>query len=246
MDINFTAVLILIGFVVPGLSARRTRNLFCPKALDTVGATEELGQFVAAGLLIHLILISGYLLFFSQWCHAYAQDLREGLVSGGLQKVILDHYWFVICYLAVSVIAGYMLGVLSGLGAIRRWIGKLFSPLLRKMRISLLVDRPMVFDVFHREGFKGVTFIELEMKGGGGFYTGQLAECAIVSDEEPHKPVYLEKVSFRSIHEDEYRPLRADGVWFDLADASSVRIQRLSECDLRNGQVGSAAPSNQD
>lgn len=232
MDINLTAVLILIGFVVPGLSARRTRNLFCPRTLDTVGATEELGQFVGTGLLIHLILISGCLLFFSRWHHAYAQSLREGLVSGGLPRMVLDHYWFAICYLVLSLIAGYLFGVLSGLGAIHGWVGKIFSPLLRRMGVSLLVDRPMVFDVFYSDGFRGITFVELEMKDSGGFYTGQLAEWGLVSDEEPHNPVYLKKVSYRSVQENEYRPLKADGVWFDMADAINTRIQRMSESDL--------------
>jgi len=29
------------------------------------------------------------------------------------------------------------------------------------------------------------------MKGGLGFYSGQLSQFAIVKDEDPHKPIFL-------------------------------------------------------
>jgi hypothetical protein len=236
MNVNLTAVLVLIGFVVPGLSARRTRNLFYPRKLDPVGPTEELGQFVATGLLIHLILLSGCLLFFSLWQRPYGHEVGNELTSGGLPSVITEHYWFTISYLAASLVSGHLYGALSGFAGVRRGVRGLFAPLLRKAGVSLLVDLPMVFDVFHQEGFSGITFVELEMKGDGGYYTGQLAEYALVPDAEPHKPVYLEKVLFRSAEDSTYHPIDADGVWFDLADAVSVRIKRMSETDLKQAE----------
>jgi len=229
MDINLTAILVLIGFVVPGLWAQRSRHLIAPKALDQIGATEELAQFVGAGLLIHLFLAAFCLLFFSRWCRGYAHDLNVDLRSGGLGQVILKHPWFTLCYLATSLLVGHFLGMVGGLVAVRQPIRRFLSRRLARLRISLLIDRPLVFEVFHQERFSGITFLELEMKERAGFYTGQLAWYALVRDEEPHKPVYLERVFRRQDQSENYQPMDVDGIWFDLADALSVRIVRVSE-----------------
>lgn len=197
-----------------------------PKSLDEIGATEELAQFVGAGLLIHLFLAPLYLLFFSRWNLSYAHDLHAGLAAHGVGQIILTHPWFSLCYLAISLIIAQLFGMAAGFLSLRQTIRKFLS---RRLRIRFVMDRPLVFDFFYQGEFSGITFVELEMKEHAGFYTGQLAGFALVRDVEPHKPVYMQKVLYRAEERQQYTPIAADGVWFDLADALSVRLVRVPQ-----------------
>jgi len=85
------------------------------------------------------------------------------------------------------------------------------------------------------------------MKGGLGFYSGQLNQFAILRDEEPHKPIYLVKAWFKLLRTDTYEPVEAEGILLDLAETVQVRVsqtppmaaQAITPSTLPNSTLGS-------
>jgi hypothetical protein len=93
-----------------------------------------------------------------------------------------------------------------------------------------LGERPIIYEVLNpaldRDGTKSV-FVELEMKDGLGFYSGQLSQFAIVKDDEPHKPVYLIDVWYKKERNDDYVSVATDGIMIDLADAVTLLVKQV-------------------
>ncbi len=67
------------------------------------------------------------------------------------------------------------------------------------------------------------------MKDQRGFYSGQVSQFAIVKDEEPHKPIYLIDVWFKTDRESEYKKLQTGGIMIDLADVATMSVQQVAE-----------------
>jgi hypothetical protein len=78
-------------------------------------------------------------------------------------------------------------------------------------------------------------FVEVEMKEGLGFYSGQLSQFAIVKDDEPHKPIFLIDVWFKKERSDDYESVETDGIMIDLADAATLLVKQVDVSDPTMG-----------
>ncbi len=95
---------------------------------------------------------------------------------------------------------------------------------------GLLGERPIIYEVLNPEQDHGEAqsvFVEVELKNGLGFYSGQLSQFAIVKDDEPHKPIYLIDVWFKKVRGDEYESIETDGVMIDLAEAATLLVKKV-------------------
>jgi hypothetical protein len=131
----------------------------------------------------------------------------------------------------VSLIAGVLLGLLRGTLSLnqpvrtflvgRRWI----RTLLTRMGIFyFLWEEPVWYGVLRQRKTDERTFVQVEMKENGGFYTGELRNFAILSDSERQKDFYLTNVHFRKTEQDEYTRLDVDGVLLNFSDAESIQV----------------------
>lgn len=138
-------------------------------------------------------------------------------------------------YVVASLFAGYFLGFVLGWlnlhHPMRAWIlskGQ-FQQLLFKAGIfSILDERPISYEIFSGlsvdSSREQIVFLEIELKGNGGFIAGQVMQYAIVKDEEPHKPVVLSDVWYKANRSDDYGKSASDRVLVDLSDAMVVNI----------------------
>ena len=138
---------------------------------------------------------------------------------------------------------GVILGILAAfmqLGGLEKsW--KRFNPRLRKwfrrrgIR-GLLGERPVIYDAFTPPldecCNEQLLFIEAELKGGSGFYTGQVARYAILKDEDPHKLILLQGVFFSPDRASDYQALDCDTLLLDLADVLVLRVRAHPDPDL--------------
>ncbi len=68
------------------------------------------------------------------------------------------------------------------------------------------------------------TFVEVKMKQGAGFYTGELKSYGIVSNSEPSKDFLLVTAAYKRTEESAYVSMDVDGVLLNFADAESMAI----------------------
>lgn len=235
-------ILLLIGFVVPGLIAQRAKHSLVPKPLEPLSATAELGEFVGISLVDHLVLASAYVLLVRSWFPEYALSVWECFHRYGLTWAVASHYWLAASYVFISLPLGYVLGLIYGWVALtqplRRFLTRENSITSRFLRLlgipTLLVERPIVYDVFDAGRLDRYTFLELEMKDERGFYSGLLAEYALVPDQEPHKLVYLQQVQYRATRTDVYEEIESDGMLLDLADVLTLRVRRPLQANVED------------
>lgn len=112
---------------------------------------------------------------------------------------------------------------------LRKWFGV----------TGLLGERPIIYEVLNPaldQGTSNSVFVEVEMKDGLGFYSGQLSQFAIVRDEEPHKPIFLIDVWFKKERSDDYESVDTDGIMIDLAEAANLLVKQVDVS-------GTASPS---
>ena len=212
--------------------AQRARYQVAPRSLEKIGPTEELAQFVVSGIVVHLALTSAYFLYFA-FCHRdYAEVLRDAYLRQSTEAFLLSHHWFITLYLLLSFSAGWVLGFAQGVMSIKQPLRNRATRFLSKFRLSLMINRPIVWSFFQANGQTERTFVQVEMADGKGFYSGQLYEYALVADEEPHKAIWIIKVYFKQVREGTYEPILGDGILLDLADAVAVEIKRIPAADV--------------
>ncbi|MBW4037413.1 MAG: hypothetical protein HIU91_00815 [Acidobacteria bacterium] len=240
MKLDLSTVFLVILCVIPGLFAQRGRNLVRPRSFENQGATTELGELVALGITTHvllflffafLLLLAGVLhwnllFYFHQIDRWHGQTWATTHVAEGLSLACI--------YVFLTFAVSHWLGVFYG-----TWTPLLTAfgirriPYLRRRVRSLIGERPIVYEAFspRREGpdnTPNLVFVEVEMKGGLGFYAGQLHQFSILSDEEPHKPIYLANAWFKLLRADEYQVIEADGILLDLAETVQVSVRQTS------------------
>ena len=235
MKIDISTVLLVILCIIPGLFAQRSRNLLCPRSFDPQGSSAELGELVALGISTHGILacIGGLFLFVLGVClHLepgyFFHKIDSWQVSQWSSSRPTEAILLATLYVFTSFAVSHMLGLVYGFWRLQR--SPITTALLRRSIwlnrhgiAGLLGEQPIIYEALYPKtdahGTSYLVFVELEMKDGAGFYSGQLKQFAIVKDEEPHKPVYLIKASFTKTLSEPYQALEADGVVLDLADA---------------------------
>jgi hypothetical protein len=242
LKFDFSTILLVIVAVIPGLFAQRTRNQLVPRSFAPQGASAELAELVALGVATHGILafLSATILFLLGW-------LRKGNPDYFFSKIdsLLAGQWFSQHTIEVSLIAfsyvifsffvSHWLGFVNGLLRLKSPVTtKLFAKAtwLRNWFdvAGLLGERPIIYEVLNPTLDHGTTksvFLEVEMKNGLGFYSGQLSQFAIVRDEEPHKPIYLIDVWFKKERSDDYESIETDGIMIDLAEAATLLVKQV-------------------
>ena len=241
MKIDLSTVVLVILCVIPGLFAQRSRNLVCPRSFDEQGSSAELGELVALGISTHgvLILLGAVFLFFLGVCHGfkpatYFREVDVWPVRAWASDHVTEALLSAVLYVFASFALSHWLGIIYGIWRFRspvtqRVLGR--AKLERFGVQGLLGERPIVYEAFspskkNADGTPHLVFVEIELKGGLGFYAGQLSQFAILRDDEPHKPVYLISAFFKAQRDATYEPVEADGVLIDLADAVLVRVKQ--------------------
>ncbi|WP_263385896.1 DUF6338 family protein [Granulicella arctica] len=242
MKFDVSTILLVIVAVIPGLFAQRTRNQLVPRSFAPQGASAELAELVALGVATHGILafLLATVSLLIGWIHEgqpdyYFSKLDSLIVSQWFSQHIVEACLIASAYVFVSFFFSHWLGFLYGvwrsnspfttrLFAKATWLRKRFGV------TGLLGERPIIYEVLNpaldRDGTKSV-FVELEMKDGLGFYSGQLSQFAIVKDDEPHKPVYLIDVWYKKDRNDDYISVATDGIMIDLADAVTLLVKQV-------------------
>jgi hypothetical protein len=99
---------------------------------------------------------------------------------------------------------GSVLGAIRGLSEPDRRIGtgltdnRWLSPLLVRFGVlAFLEEAPVWYEALLQKTRNERTFVEVKMKQGAGFYTGELKSYGIVSDSEPNKDVLLVNAAYK-------------------------------------------------
>lgn len=247
MKIDFSTIFLVIFLVLPGLFSRRSQNSISPRSLEAQGATEELAEFVAQGVAVHLMLLLTMSLLLGLSgiiCHHrigyYFWTLDRNDPELWCKEHASEAFLLFAGYVTLSFVAGYLLGLIGGVWRLRRPVT---SFLLRQAKwltrwgvTQALGEPPIIYQVLTpkiaEDGLPSVVFVEAEMKGDLGFYSGQVRKYAVVRDAEPHKLVYLIKVWFKQHRDTEYAKVEADGIMIDLADVATLKVDQVSESSL--------------
>lgn len=244
MKIDISTVLLVIVCIIPGLFAQRSRSLVCPRSFDPQGSSAELGELVALGISTHgvLVCIGALTLFLLGIClHLEPGYFFHKLDSWPVSQWSAIHpteaTLLATLYVFTSFAISHVLGVFYGFW--RRQRSPITTALLRRSTwlkrhgiSGLLGEQPIIYEALNPKidanGTSYLVFVELEMKDGAGFYSGQLSQFAIVKDEEPHKPIYLINALFTKKLSDAYQEVAADGVVLDLADAIQLQVKQVA------------------
>jgi hypothetical protein len=243
LKFDFSTILIIIVAVIPGLFAQRTRNQLVPRSFAPQGASAELAEFVALGVATHGILafLSATILILFGWLHKgdpdYFFSKLDSLIAGQwCSQHIVEAFLIASCYVFISFFFSHWLGFIYGLLRLKSpfttmlfakatWLREWFGV------AGLLGERPIIYEVLNPVLDHGATksvFVEVEMKDGLGFYSGQLSQFAIVRDEEPHKPIFLIDVWFKKERNDDYESIETDGIMIDLAEAATLLVKQVN------------------
>jgi len=243
VKIDLSTIFLVIVCIIPGLFALRGRNSVCPKSFESQGASSELGELVAFGIMTHglLILFAGILMVLAGLVR-YASPLSYYWKLDSWPAALwVQHHPTEACtnatlYIFLSFVLSHCLGVLNGI-----WRQKQFSLTTRLLAKSILLkrlgvtgllgERPIIYEALNPQiddlGKPALVFVELEMKGSLGYYSGQLSKFAIVRDEEPHKLVYMINVVFRKLPNESYVPVPGEGMMIDLADVLTMQVKQV-------------------
>ena len=244
MKFDLSTILLVIVAVIPGLFAQRTRNQLVPRSFAPQGVSAELAELVALGVATHGILafLSAAAFVLLGWLDKgdldyYFSKLDSLIADQWCSHHIVEALLFASVYIFVSFFFSHWLGFIYGLMRLKSpfttkvlakatWLGRWFGV------AGLLGERPIIYEVLNpaldNDATKSV-FVEVEMKDGLGFYSGQLSQFAIVRDEEPHKPIFLIDVWFKQQRGDDYEPVETDGIMIDLAETATLLVKQVDE-----------------
>jgi len=242
LKFDVSTILLVIVAVIPGLFAQRIRNQLVPRSFAPQGASAELAELVALGISTHgiLVFLSATILLLVGWLRKgnpdYFFSRFDSLLAGQwCSQHIVEASLIAFGYVFVSFFFSHWLGFIYGvwrsnspfttkLLANATWLRKWFGV------TGLLGERPIIYEVLNpaldHDTAKSV-FVEIEMKDGLGFYSGQLRLFAVVQDDEPHKPIFLIDVWFRKERSDDYESVETDGIMIDLADAATLLVKQV-------------------
>lgn len=239
MKLDLSTVFLVILCVIPGLFAQRGRNLVRPRSFEDQGAAAELGELVALGVCTHgflFLLFAAGLVLLGAVLHCqgflYLHRLDTWQAHSWAESHTVEALSLASLYVFLSFAVSHWLGVFYG-----TWQPRLTAfgirriPYLKTRVRSLIGERPIIYEAFSParstpEALPNLVFVEIEMKDNLGFYSGQLNQFAILRDEEPHKPVYLINVYFKTTREATYAQVAADGILIDLNDAATIKVQQ--------------------
>lgn len=233
MQFDITGFLIFLCFILPGFLAQRARYSLAPRSLKPVSPVAEVGEFVLAGVWVHVFLVAAIKVYFSLFETEYLNALLSMLHYGSPSAFLGAYSTFLLAYLVVSLAVGYCFGFLQGWLIIRQpirsWVAK--RPLPRKILKALgvsgfLREDPVWYFVLKQNSAATMVFLEVEMKNAVGIYTGRLSSYGILDDSVKSKDFYLEDVYFRPDRSDSFVRLDCDGVLLNFEDASVIQVRK--------------------
>lgn len=234
MQFDITGFAIFLAFILPGVVAQKSRESIVPRSLKPLSPVSEVGEFVLAGVWVHVLLALGIRLFFFVFATDFFQQLTTNFEYETFTRFLWHYRTFVFGYFVCSLLFGQCFGLFQGVlilrQPIRKWAVSKSIPtkILSKLGITGFLDeQPVWYFVFKQtRGLKAI-FVEVQMKDQCGFYTGQLISYGILDDSVKSKDFYLEKVHFKQNLADEYTPLRCDGVLLNFEDVASIQVTRV-------------------
>lgn len=141
------------------------------------------------------------------------------------------HQILALFYYSTALLFGALLGLVRGTLSLnqpfrkslvgREWVRKF---LVENGIFSFLREEPVWYEVLRQRSKDELTFVQVRMKGQGGFYTGELKIFAIVDDSERDKDIYLVNVYYRGSEQDAYTPLGGNGVLLNFADIDAIQV----------------------
>lgn len=239
MTFDATGLLIFLLAIVPGFLAEQSRHSIVPRSLQHKSPLEQTGEYVVNSVFIHLFFLTAFRVFLS-WLNSSAlTTFGQAAAQKKLTEWGWEHRYLVLSYFVASLIGGFFFGLLRGVLALnqpirkglasRRW----FALLLEKLGIhSFLQEEPVWYGVLRQASKGELTFVQIRMKGNGGYYTGELRSYGILEDSKRDKDFYLVNVYFRKPDEGAYTKLHVDGVLLNFADVESMEvIKRVRDHD---------------
>jgi hypothetical protein len=90
--------------------------------------------------------------------------------------------------------------------------------------MSFLQEDPVWYGVLRQQSGGERTFVQVKMKGDGGFYTGKVKHFAILPDSEKQKDFYIVNAYHSKSDQEEYVRVDADGILLNSGDAESIEV----------------------
>jgi len=229
MQFDITGFLIFLAFILPGFVAQKTRDSIAPRTLKPLSSVAEVGDFVLAGVWVHAFLIVSLRVFFVVFATQYFETFINTFKYSAVPNFCWSYRVFVFNYFIASLGVGYCLGFLQGWSILKQPIRNswILRKLLHRLSVSgLLAEQPVWYFVFRQNNLAAI-FLEVEMKGDKGFYTGSLTSYGILDDSMKSKDFYLEKVHFKQDRGAKYVALKCDGLLLNFEDVVSIQVKRI-------------------
>jgi hypothetical protein len=231
MAFDATGILVFLLAIVPGFVAQQARHSITPRSVQPRTVLEETGDYVLNSVFIHVFLLIAYKLLFAAFSPPLIHSLNDAVEQNRLLRWGWQHHYVVLFYYATALLFGVALGIVRGALSLSQplrkslaghaWARKL---LLRAGIFSFLREEPVWYEVLRQRNTNELTFVQVKMKGEGGFYTGELKMFAIVDDTERQKDIFLVNVFHRTSAEDPYVPLGGDGVLLNFGDIEAIQV----------------------
>ena len=229
MTFDVTGLLIFLLAIVPGFLAQQARTLLIPRSLRTQSVLEETGNYVLNSILVHLFLLACFRVVLGLLRSATPAALGLALSQKQFGSWAWQHRYLIASYFVASLVLGFVLGVFRGIAERDRRIGtwladnRFLSEFLVRLGIlSFLEEAPVWYEALKQKTRHERTFVEVKMKEGRGFYTGELKSYGIVSDSERNKDFLLVNVAYKANEGAQYLSMDVDGVLLNFADAESL------------------------
>jgi hypothetical protein len=190
---------------------------------------EETGNYVLNSILIHLFLLGCFRAVLAAVRSTAPATLGVAMAQKQLANWAWQHRYLIVSYYITSLLFGSILGVVRGLWERDRRIGTwlagnrwLSALLVRLGLLTFLEEAPVWYEALREQTRNERTFVEVKLKNGAGFYTGELKSYGIVSDSERNKDFLLVNAAYKKSEDGTYVQVDADGVLLNFADAESV------------------------
>src|SRR5262249_2531729 len=145
-------------------------------------------------IIVHLLLLGGFRASLSLLHSTTPATLGLAISQEKLGPWSWQHRYLLVSYLVTSLALGFAVGVLRGIAerdrVIGRWLADipwLSNVLVRLGVLTFLEEAPVWYEALNQRTRNERTFVEVKMKSGAGFYTGELKSYGIVSDSERNK-----------------------------------------------------------
>jgi hypothetical protein len=235
MQFDLVSFLIFVAFILPGVVAQTARDSLTPRSLKSRSLAVEIGELIIAGLWVHVLLLGTFRLVLEIIAPQYLHGLLNNLRYSSMENFLWNHSTAVGSYFLGSLALGYIIGAFQGwliyTQPFRKWLtrpGGRMAAVLEKLGIpGFLQEQPVWYFAFRQKTTSTQVFVEVEMKDGAGFYTGELITYAILDDSVRSKDFCLVNVNFKPDRTAEYSPLKCDALLLNFEDVRTLQLVKI-------------------